>query len=697
MPASMSNEVDIQWGTIKDSGNKARILYSSFFSEGVEYKLYDNVEVYSADHSEPYIGKIMKLWEEKESGLRKVLIRWFFKLRDLDPDMEGDPRELYLAFGKGKGVTNENDLEVICGKCKVLCTSKDVRNRQPSASDLDNTDFFFSKIYNVDLQHLSPVQRIVDKLGCEAVYNKQEWVTDISKNKNQAGEQFKAVQISQGDATVKQEAQCMGSSQPDSKDRQGDLGMVFDTQQKACQGPNVKRHQTSTTDETLRNKKLKTSASTSPSANAASASRFQETEKVSSLGEAITSKISADSLGLFGPPIKVDEQEEHSKRELPFCALSQIRSKTLNLEKVSPPGRIPASETTLPKVDDVLGHQVVENSSRQTDETGRLDQNRTKEAWKDAQESKEGNMEGPTKSLRWAGGASGLAEEGEKKWYEKSEINKSVSTLKLRREAEGIAQAECKIIPSLEKKSDLVNMNSSSLLEPGNSFKGSVVKEARSDVTKRPNLNTGTDMEKKLIATPEPVKTVEKRKIFKELPWEENLQQGILYGKVLLLQNFDPFLTSVDVRDMLKNILQGVSDARIIPQETTCPYGQALAIFDSKLLADSALQEMERKCLVVANNKRPIIASKVKETSNLSRFPGHLALEKLKLSRNLVAEEYKKAVSTSHCSQPNTIEYEMAMEWRRLQEIIQTCRVELFEKQKKEIEEIRKGCTKKGC
>lgn len=33
-----------------------------------------------------------------------------------------------------------------------------------------------------------------------------------------------------------------------------------------------------------------------------------------------------------------------------------------------------------------------------------------------------------------------------------------------------------------------------------------------------------------------------------------------------------------------------------------------------------------------------------------------------------LAFKQRKAVSTSHCSQPNTIEYEMAMEWRLLQE-----------------------------
>mgnify|MGYP000008102351 CR=1 FL=1 len=106
----MSDEADIQWGSLKkDSKDTSRNFYTSFFSEGVEYKLYDNVEVYN--HSgEPYIGKIVKLWEEKSTGEKKVLIRWFFKNKELKQNPDGNPKEVFLAFGKGKGVTNENEL-----------------------------------------------------------------------------------------------------------------------------------------------------------------------------------------------------------------------------------------------------------------------------------------------------------------------------------------------------------------------------------------------------------------------------------------------------------------------------------------------------------------------------------------------------------------------------------------------------------
>ncbi|MCO5607358.1 hypothetical protein L7F22_061553 [Adiantum nelumboides] len=56
---------------------------------------------------------------------------------------------------------------------------------------------------------------------------------------------------------------------------------------------------------------------------------------------------------------------------------------------------------------------------------------------------------------------------------------------------------------------------------------------------------------------------------------------------------------------------------------------------------------------------------------------------------NNFARLQKKAVSTSHCSQPNTIEFEMAMEWRQLQEITWNCQMELFKKQQQELNNTR--------
>ncbi|KAG5540625.1 hypothetical protein RHGRI_020747 [Rhododendron griersonianum] len=47
-----------------------------------------------------------------------------------------------------------------------------------------------------------------------------------------------------------------------------------------------------------------------------------------------------------------------------------------------------------------------------------------------------------------------------------------------------------------------------------------------------------------------------------------------------------------------------------------------------------------------------------------SVFVGHLSID---INKHQTQREWKEALSTSHYSQPNNIEYEMAMEWCLLQ------------------------------
>lgn len=61
-------------------------------------------------------------------------------------------------------------------KCKVLCTSKDDRNIQPSEYNLKDAEYFFNKIYNVDLKKLSNLEGIVKILGQDGkIFNNCEF------------------------------------------------------------------------------------------------------------------------------------------------------------------------------------------------------------------------------------------------------------------------------------------------------------------------------------------------------------------------------------------------------------------------------------------------------------------------------------------------------------------------------------------
>lgn len=62
-------------------------------------------------------------------------------------------------------------------------------------------------------------------------------------------------------------------------------------------------------------------------------------------------------------------------------------------------------------------------------------------------------------------------------------------------------------------------------------------------------------------------------------------------------------------------------------------------------------------------NQRPLVGcvfALPKVPGKQSSFPGHLSMDKIRLQMH---REMREALSTSHCSQPNTIEYDLALEW----------------------------------
>jgi hypothetical protein len=58
--------------------------------------------------------------------------------------------------------------EAIGGKCKVVCTSKDSRNPQPSDEELQKADFIFYRAF--DVKHLKILDKIEEKVaGIEGI------------------------------------------------------------------------------------------------------------------------------------------------------------------------------------------------------------------------------------------------------------------------------------------------------------------------------------------------------------------------------------------------------------------------------------------------------------------------------------------------------------------------------------------------
>ncbi|KAH9326309.1 hypothetical protein KI387_006487, partial [Taxus chinensis] len=161
-------------------------FYDSFTYDGVEYSLLDCVYLQKKDEPEPYIGKITKIWEDRKLRKNKIKVLWFFRpieIRNWLKEVRSPAnKEIFLASGEGKGVFNINLLEMIVGKCKVICTSADPRNPKPSEEDMNNADYFYNRTFDVD-NHM--VSESFAGIEAEIAFNKNGTIT-IWGNKSMA-------------------------------------------------------------------------------------------------------------------------------------------------------------------------------------------------------------------------------------------------------------------------------------------------------------------------------------------------------------------------------------------------------------------------------------------------------------------------------------------------------------------------------
>ncbi|XP_026380596.1 protein ANTI-SILENCING 1-like [Papaver somniferum] len=134
-------------------------FYESFVYDGVQYNLYDCVYLYKDGEPEPYVAKLIKIWEHP-GNLKRVKVLWFFRPSEIVNHIGNEQEavlqnELFLATGDGLGLTNINPLEAIAGKCNVICTSKDAKNPQPSEEEMKTADYVFYRTFNVNTFKIS--------------------------------------------------------------------------------------------------------------------------------------------------------------------------------------------------------------------------------------------------------------------------------------------------------------------------------------------------------------------------------------------------------------------------------------------------------------------------------------------------------------------------------------------------------------
>ncbi|XP_020964090.1 protein ANTI-SILENCING 1 isoform X2 [Arachis ipaensis] len=182
----------------------------------------------------------------------------------------------------------------------------------------------------------------------------------------------------------------------------------------------------------------------------------------------------------------------------------------------------------------------------------------------------------------------------------------------------------------------------------------------------------------------------ERRRWFKKEHWDQRLREAQEMGTLVLLSNLDPSFSSIDVENIVWSALQKKVDARLIEQRVKSNdyYGRALVIFKTEDAAQYAMSELNRRCLVLEDG-RVVRARKgtITEPNKQRKFHGHLTIDRIPPER--LRPEMRNAVSTSHCAQGNTIEYEMASDWLLQYKKYDVSWEALSKKQRKEIEDVK--------
>ncbi|KAI3964719.1 hypothetical protein MKW92_052937 [Papaver armeniacum] len=194
------------------------------------------------------------------------------------------------------------------------------------------------------------------------------------------------------------------------------------------------------------------------------------------------------------------------------------------------------------------------------------------------------------------------------------------------------------------------------------------------------------------IHTVEAQQNVDRSKWFKfeQPPSEEELDpvdRAYSEGTLVRLQNLDPSYSAAEIEEIMLNYLNVRCTAKVLPLCTfSSPHnGQAFLIFNTEEKAATVIKQLREKCLMLPNG-RPLIAQRgVRKVlpEKSAKFFGHITIGRYR------HREGKRAVSTSHCAQSNTVEYELALDWILQQRRSKATRKVLFELHGKELDALK--------
>ncbi|XP_056692353.1 protein ANTI-SILENCING 1 isoform X2 [Spinacia oleracea] len=179
----------------------------------------------------------------------------------------------------------------------------------------------------------------------------------------------------------------------------------------------------------------------------------------------------------------------------------------------------------------------------------------------------------------------------------------------------------------------------------------------------------------------------DRSKWFTASPWEGRMKDAHDQGRLVLLHNLDPTYTSTEVENIVWHGFGESCTGKVVQRTATSSRcsGQAYVIFKTREVAEKVLKKLDNECFMLPNG-RPLVGSRdvVCFPGKQSQFPGHLVIPKPQMQR-----ESREAVSTSHSAQSNTLEYEMALEWRLLQERSELAWKMLYKQQGEQIKKLK--------
>ncbi|XP_077210536.1 bromo-adjacent homology (BAH) domain-containing protein isoform X2 [Tasmannia lanceolata] len=611
MPAmSHSEDADggenpiFKWGQKRGVGGakKDAQFYESFTYDGIEYFLYDCVYLYKEGEPEPFIGKLLKIWEQ--SNRRRVKVLWFFRPIELLNWLREDvtlENEIFLACGEGLGLTNVNPLEVIVGKCNVICTSKDRRNRQPSDEEMKMADYIFYRTFNVANCTIS------DKLDNVIAG------TEVSDLLNKKGQ--KPLAISKFDSNGKDENDnVVENSLP--------LPLL------------LKLHSTEAPENVVKEEK------SGPATN--SVAKESVGVKALLVKDKLLFHKGVESKEIASPMITQEPFRDEKTIERAYNDSAMVEVKA-GEEKVKP----------------VKGSGVFDSNANAPDKSRLIDNS--------SKAPKELNSSVTVPSSR----EENKTDLSLRKREVDSDDEYEKETIRAVKDSAGQDKIPSKRV-KLDEEKTKPGEGTLRKTEPVVALKEDAESDGQiMEVTRRPDAD--------------------RSKWFRKLPWEERMQTANEQGTLVLLENLDPAYTSEEIEDIIWHGFREQCTAKMIQRTLfSSPHcGQAFVIFKTREAAEMAVRRLNGGCLMLPNG-RPLVGSKgtPRVPGKPSKFTGHLYIEKIKLQMH--REEMKRAVSTSHCSQPNTIEYQMAMEWRLLQDKSELWWKELYKRQGEELKVLRR-------